>query len=120
MPTENTNDLLCPKCGVRWGEHLIPPVQRPICPGPTRPDDVAELARLVAKELRRRGIHATVAHADWGNTVVAPRPLSRGNGLRWQWHPMSRSEFDNLTPSEIADVIQAEEAKKAAEWAGDI
>lgn len=73
-----------------------------------RPADMAELARLVATELRKRGIWAL---AQYGDPIV-------NIGTRASY-TMLGSDFDNLTPREIADVIQREEAKKAAKWAGD-
>lgn len=78
-------------------------------PHDERPDDMAELARLVAKELRKRGIWA------WANNGFVN--VGRGH---FAPYAMVWSDFDNLTPRECADVIQAEEAKKATEWAGDV
>lgn len=86
-----------------------------------RPADMAELARLVAKELRRRGIWAT--HCDetapFGASVGMPRFFGDEKQPRRFWYSLHGVDFDNLTPSKCADVIQAEEARKAQEWAGD-
>lgn len=74
------------------------------------PADMAELAKLVAKELRSpRGIRAD----HYAATVQIEHPNAVHN------YSMYHSDFDNLTPSECANLIQAEEAKRAAEWAGD-
>jgi hypothetical protein len=82
-----------------------------------RPADVAELARLVAKELRRRGIWAESDES----VVVVPRRVRPQfpRACTVVWHIMNATHFDNLTPRECADVIQAEEAHRAQEWAGD-
>jgi hypothetical protein len=92
-------------------------------PGPPRPDDMGELARLVARELRRRGIWAD-ARADYTESAwfVWVAQLTRlGTRVLGEmgWYSISASDFDNLTPKECADVIQREEARKASEWAGD-
>ena len=82
-----------------------------------RPDDLAELARLTAVELRRRGIWADVdAYAPC--SVRLPR---RGSLMMHtqSYYTLSASDFNNLGPIGCADVIQSEEAKRAAEWAGD-
>lgn len=91
-------------------------------PGPPCPADMADLARLVAVELRKRGIWA------FGDEHIVRLGRMRPVGIRVpcaSWasnnvaYSMYRSDFDNLTPSECADLIQREEAAKAAEWAGD-
>lgn len=79
-----------------------------------RPTDMAELARLVAKELRKRGIWA-----DAIDGVVTARRHEYADSKLFGLYGVYESDFDNLTPSECADVIQAEEARKAQEWAGD-
>lgn len=91
-------------------------------PDEPRPDDMAALTRLVAMELRKRGIWATTPH-DQSVTICVPcwrfKESAGGNALRWQRHALHTAQFDNLTPRECADVIQAEEARKAQDWAGD-
>jgi hypothetical protein len=79
-------------------------------PPDERPDDLAELARLTAIELRKRGIRAKaeVYH-------VFPHYVDIGSHIYY----VGTSDFDNLGPIGCADVIQAEEARKAQEWAGD-
>lgn len=82
-----------------------------------RPDDMVELARQVAKELRKRGIWAE----QDGEIVVVPRriPPAFPRKCTVIWHNMYAAQFNNLGPRAIADMIQAEEARKAQEWAGD-
>lgn len=83
-----------------------------------RPDDMAALARLTAIELRKRGIWGISSHGE----VHFPRPERAFSGmpkLRYGCALLYRSEFDNLGPIACADVIQAEEARHAQEWAGD-
>lgn len=88
-----------------------------------RPDDMAELARLTAIELRKRGIWADTGAKALLPTIVRTqrarfddigkhKPYSAG------WN-LALSQFDNLGPIACADVIQAEEARRAQEWAGD-
>jgi hypothetical protein len=83
-----------------------------------RPEDMAELARETAKELRKRGGQADAL----GSGVYVPRPNGRPSeaaGLAWFPHIVFSSNFDNLGPIGCAGVIQAEEASRAQEWAGD-
>lgn len=86
-----------------------------------RPDDMAELARLTAIELRRRGIFAEVVPPS--AVVRLPVPLhSIGEPLtshRGRMVLLHHSDFDNLGPIGCADSIQAEESRRAQEWAGD-
>jgi len=77
---------------------------------------MAELARQTAAELRKRGIWAQLA---LGHTGVVEVPFVRDWRLMWRAVPLSQSQFDNLGPIACADVIQAEEARRAQEWAGD-
>lgn len=89
-------------------------------PPDPRPDDMAELARQVATELRKRGIWARVDN-DTGLVVVPRRDTRKERdlyGIDW-FLLLTRSEFVNLGPRAIANVIQTEEARKAQEWAGD-
>lgn len=81
-------------------------------PGPPRPDDMVELAKLVAKELRSRGIWACVPGQS---AIRVPGVVD----VRHRHYYIHDAQFADLTPREIADVIQAEEAAKAKEWAGD-
>lgn len=89
----------------------------------TRPNDAGELARLAAHELRKRGIwaEARAAHAESAWFVWVARLVHLGPRVLGEmgWHSLTMSDFDNLTPREIADVIQREEARKAQEWAGE-
>ena len=86
-----------------------------------RPADMAELTRLVAVELRKRGIwadtHSKGYHVRIPQRMFAPKDKERDaiDGFICILLP----QFDNLGPRAIADVIQAEEARKAREWAGD-
>lgn len=74
-----------------------------------RPDDMAELARLVAAELRDRGFWPRLAAGFvW-------MPFHAG---MWPYS-MFQPIFDNLSPREIASVIQAEERTRARGRAGD-
>ena len=83
--------------------------------------DMAELARLTAIELRKRGIHAVVRHPDFPLEIWVPayHPSTGGSGLQWSPYPPKATHFDNLTPTECAGVIQQLESAKAREWAGD-
>lgn len=83
-----------------------------------RPDNLAELARLTAAELRKRGIWADVDTQYAPNSVRAP---TRGMLLMHSqtYHSLSGSCFDKCGPIACADVIQAESATRAQEWAGD-
>lgn len=83
-----------------------------------RPADMAEFARLTAKELRGRGILATVDDTYRDHRIVGV-PFSDMGQLRWFWYVLLSADFDNLGPVACADVIQAEERKRAQEWAGD-
>ncbi len=127
MPIENPTRLLATVDGTeflwRWGdteatETLL--AATVFDPGPPRPDDMAELARLVAKELRRRGIwaEATIDHSGMYAPMVQLPVFDGCRAVVADYHT-ARDRFNSLTPREIAEVIQAEEAKKAAEWAGD-
>lgn len=84
-----------------------------------RPDDMAELARMVAKELRTKGLRARL----WCDTNIAlpgfHEPSGHDTSTYWLMWSIYNDRFNNLNPRAIADAIQAEEAKKAAEWAGD-
>lgn len=86
-----------------------------------RPDDIAELARLTAIELRRRGI---IADDESGAVVVMrfvdhKKRFGMFSPTRRAAHSMFSPDFDNLGPIGCADVLQAEEARRAREWAGD-
>ena len=81
-----------------------------------QPSDLAELAALVAKELRKRGIWAKAGGLTNERVVQISRPA---DCMAHRWHSMLFSDFDNLGPIAIADAIQALEAKRAQEWAGD-
>lgn len=65
---------------------------------------MSELAKAVAVELRKRGIRARAETHH-----VFPHYVDIGPNIYY----MGKSDFDNLTPSEIADAIQSEEARRA-------
>jgi hypothetical protein len=92
-------------------------------PPDDRPDDMAELARLTAIELRKRGIWAYTDPKDESNGPYVWSLRFKGipgrSKAQWCWSSMLWPQFDNLGPIGCADVIQAEEARKAQEWAGD-
>jgi hypothetical protein len=69
-----------------------------------RPDNMAELAKMTAVELRKRGIWARVN--IWHNVEISECVYS-----------LLFSDFDNLGPIACADVIQAKEVRRAQEWA---
>ncbi len=81
-----------------------------------RPENVAELAAEVARELRKRGIWARVGDTVNACAVRVPRPADR---MDRRWYSMFSPDFDNLGPIAIANAIVAMEAKRAQEWAGD-
>ena len=70
--------------------------------------DVEVMANEVAKELRKRGIRA-LRCATLGCVVV----------VCMQNYAMANPDFAGMTGIEIADEIQAQEARRAQEWAGD-
>jgi hypothetical protein len=84
-----------------------------VLPSDPRPDDMAELARKVAIELRKRAIWAEVESGE----IYVPRVY--GRQVKFGYVGLYRADFDNLGPIGCADVIQAEEARRAQEWAGD-
>jgi len=90
-------------------------------PPDERPADMAELARLTAVELRKRGIWAFTFSGLSVVNVPRVKPLRTGHAVEHDPYAKSMysSDFDNLGPIGCADVIQAEEARKAQEWAGD-
>lgn len=76
-----------------------------------RPADLAELGRLTAAELRRRGLCAIDNHGE----VHFPRPERAFSGmptLRYGCALLFRDVFTNLGPIACADVIIAEEAAR--------
>lgn len=86
-----------------------------------RPVDLAELARQVAIELRKRGIRAMacagIACVDIGgftHPITTTHPTFSYETYCIQW-----SRFDNLGPVGCANEIQALETKRAQDWAGD-
>jgi hypothetical protein len=84
-----------------------------------RPDDMAELARLTAIELRKRGIWACSASDTHVLCAISVPTIHGGKAGFVRIHSLLFGQFDNLGPIGCADVIQAEEAKRAQEWAGD-
>lgn len=89
-----------------------------------RPDDTAELAKMTAIELRKRGIWAEARPAAcrviW--FIFIGRLGHKGAGVTREFgcHSPTHSMFADLGPIAIADVIQAEESRMAQEWAGDV
>lgn len=81
--------------------------------------DPEERAKAVAKILRGRGI---VAEAAYGKPVVNVARRTLVGELIWYpqiLHGYDSDRFEDLGPRAIADAIQAEEARRAQEWAGD-
>ncbi len=76
-----------------------------------RPDDMAELARLTAVELRKRGIWAEASSSYGGSVLVYAKNKT--------YHSLQIAEFDNLGPIACADEIQRQETNRIREWAGD-
>lgn len=137
MPTEHKH--LCPKCfghkmcrmdctidpdlgltaqGWPRGAHMNCAECGPDDP---RPDDMAELAQAVARELSR--VAPWSASGAQGALeavrVLSLRKLQGEWTAVWTAYSMFDERFDNLGPRAIASVIQAEETKRAQEWAGD-
>lgn len=87
-----------------------------------RPTDMGELARLTAIELRKRGIRALTQGFEnepltW---IIIERDTRHMKPLpSWMNYHITTSQFANLGPIGCADVIQAEESRRAQEWAGD-
>jgi hypothetical protein len=73
-----------------------------------RPEDPAELARMVAVELRKRGIFAK----DREDGISIP------SGCHWLYN-LRAIVFADLGAIAIADEIQRQEALRAQEWAGN-
>jgi len=89
---------------------------------------MVELARLVAVELRKPAYGKFAAVFDngepnrhitvWVMSVLFPyERLSIAT--TWKAYSMFSADFDNLTPREIAIAIQAKEAERVAQWAGN-
>lgn len=74
--------------------------------------DPAERARLVARELRKRGMHARLSES--GCDV-----LSTASGQFYCLLDDARPEWTSKGPRAIADEIQREEDRRARAWAGD-
>ncbi len=70
--------------------------------------DAEVMANEVAKELRKRGIRA-LRCTTLGCVVV----------IYMQNYAITNPDFAGMTALEIADEIQAQEARRAQEWAGD-
>jgi hypothetical protein len=90
-------------------------------PDVPRPADMAELAQAVARELRGRGIWAQAGKMKHMPDPVVIVPYRTADNLRYYPHSymMCASDFDKLSVTEIAALIQSEESKRAKEWAGD-
>jgi hypothetical protein len=87
-----------------------------------RPKDPAQLAAMVAAELRKRGIWADVAGAP-PECIRLPSAIHHKASINgyYRGHVIALygADFDNKGPLEIANTIQALEAQRAQEWAGD-
>lgn len=78
--------------------------------------DPAGRARLVARELRRRGLFVDV----FGSATIAIHyPRMRGIMVGSREITVSADRYAIVGPRAIADEIQREEARRASEWAGD-
>lgn len=89
---------------------LLAALEQGAAPDP-RPSDPAELARLTAIELRKRGLCAIDNHGE----VHFPRPERAFSGmptLRYGCALLSRDVFADLGPIACADAIVAEEAAR--------
>ena len=78
-----------------------------------------ERARAVALLLRKKGFFA-MAKAPHGEPYVAIGNPAVESALRWYNYSVTAWERKDLGPKAIADAIQAEEARRAQEWAGDL
>lgn len=85
-------------------------------PPDERPDDLAELARLTAAELRNRFSAVAVAEHVLVGRVRGQNPNFRAE---LGFHTMTNPDFAGMGPRAVADEIQAIEARKAQGWAGD-
>lgn len=79
--------------------------------------DAESMAKEVAKELRKRGIWAKADH--YRETGMIDVPQMVGDGQSFWRYLTTNPVFDNMTALEIAGEIQAQEARRAQEWAGD-
>lgn len=89
-------------------------------------DDISERALAVAKELRKRGLWAyeELRLADRqptreprAQTFVEIRGVFHAPASSYD---VSTDDHATKGPRAIADAIQAEEARRAQEWAGDL
>lgn len=71
--------------------------------------DPVECAKATAQELRNRGMCAT-PQGQYGISVVSANTF---------WYHMAHEGVATMGPRALADRIQASEAKRAREWAGD-
>lgn len=76
-----------------------------------------KMAVEVAKELRKRGIWAT----QYDKSVAIPRLKFVDGNYRAMinYYAATHPDFAGMTALEIANEIQAQEARRAQEWAGD-
>jgi hypothetical protein len=98
-------------------------VQDPDVPSPDpRPDDPAELARQVAKELRKR-TWAEARPALGGHVwfVWVARLCHNGRAIKAELGDYSPTDptFAGMGPVAITNEIVRQEALRAQEWAGD-
>lgn len=74
-------------------------------------EDLVERAESVAKELRKRGLWAACEADGFGGGVVGVN--------RRRLYSVVENERETLGPRAVADLIQAEEARRAQEWAAN-
>lgn len=93
-------------CGVK-----VPDSDEPVA-------DPAERAKAVAKILRGRGMW--VRYYGWGGVhVLCYDAPAEGDWNEHHYRTDQIAAWATIGPRAIADVIQAEEARRAQKWAGD-
>jgi len=85
-------------------------------------EDISERAEAVAKELRKRGLRAKaeLRFAARPTTPQAFVELYYVEDYSGKFYDVSTDDHATKGPRAIADAIQAEEARRAQEWAGDL
>ncbi len=90
-----------------------------IGPNDPRPDDMAELARLTAIELRKRGIWARVSEGQKGVMILGNPADTIPWRVGYYYDMACKAEWTPLGPVAIAEAILSLEVVRAQEWAGD-